>query len=151
MTNLQPDGGFWIKAELANFGERHRYVWAKDATPEDPGSRLAIRVCIRSSDGNEIGIEYPCVAGWKACFKANRIFDELNGNSCVQISRRPRRHIFVDARHNLREYPELEQFIGGGYIDDDGRVISTGQLKHSREANDVPTENESGVENKKRR
>ncbi|KAJ6028515.1 hypothetical protein N7540_004091 [Penicillium herquei] len=91
MTNLQPDGGFWIKAELANFGERHSDVWAQDAALDDPGSRLAVRVSIRGSDGNEVGFEYCSVADWKAYFKANRIVDVLDGDGCLRILRRTRR------------------------------------------------------------
>lgn len=124
-TQLQPEGGFWIKAELPPVGERHPRVWVTEATLEDPGSRLAIRVGIRDSDDGEIGFEYPSSDSWQACYKANRLVDELNGDSYLEISKRPRRHVFVDERHKglLKRYPELKKYVGGAFNDHDGNLV----------------------------
>lgn len=139
-TESQPAGGFWVKAELSRVGERHPHVWATHATLEDPGSRLAIRVGIRDSDGREIATEYPSSDTWQAWYKANRIVDELNGDSCLEISKRPRRHIFVDARHKglLRRHPELEIFVGGAFTGNNGEFISTKRPKRPRGGKEPP-------------
>ncbi|CAG8068722.1 unnamed protein product [Penicillium olsonii] len=125
VTQLHPECGFWIQAELSPVGERHPHVWATEATLEDPGSRLAIRVGIRGSDDREIGFEYPACDGWEACYKANRLVDELHGDSCFEISKRPRRHLVVDGRHRglLQRYPELQKYVGGAFNDDDGNLV----------------------------
>lgn len=151
-TPLDPAGGFWIKAELAPIGERHPHVWAQDATQEDPGSRLAIRFGIRDSNGDEIGVEYPSAGGWRACYKANRIVDELNGDTCLQSSKRPRRHVYVDARHKrlLRTHPELEKFVGGAYIGDNGEFISPNRIRSKRRRENGACPGESGTPNQKR-
>ncbi|KAJ6125273.1 hypothetical protein N7471_012590 [Penicillium samsonianum] len=140
----EPAGGFWVKAELSCVGERHPHVWATNATLEDPGSRLAIRIRIRDSDGREIATEYPSSDTWQACYKANRIVDELNGDSCLEISKRPRRHIFVDARHKglLRRHPELEIFVGGAFTGNNGEFISTKRPKRPREGKETPKESD---------
>ncbi|CAG8321667.1 unnamed protein product [Penicillium salamii] len=133
-TQLKPNGGFWIKAELSPVGERHPYVWATGATLQDPGSRLAIRVEVRGSSDRKIGVEYPSADFWQACYKANRLVDELNGDSCFEISKRPRRHIFVDGRHKrfLKEYPELEKYLGGAFNDNDGNIVRDSRPQRPR-------------------
>ncbi|CAG8120048.1 unnamed protein product [Penicillium olsonii] len=133
-TKLPPEGGFWIKAELSPIGKRHPRVWATEATLEDPGSRLAIRVGIRDSDDREIGFEYPSSDSWQACYKANRLVDELNGDSYLEISKRPRRHLFVDGRHKglLKRYPGLKKYVGGAFNGHDGNLVRDTRYQRPR-------------------
>ncbi|KAJ5151941.1 hypothetical protein N7492_010236 [Penicillium capsulatum] len=134
-TPIESIDGFWVQAQLAPPGTKHPHVWAQEATPEDPGSRLALRFGILDSDGNEIGFQYPTSGGWEACFKANRLVDELNGDRAPDISKRPRRHIYVDHRHGpyLEKHPELAKFVGGSYIGNNGEFIPGGRSKRQRE------------------
>ncbi|KAJ6020677.1 hypothetical protein N7540_006181 [Penicillium herquei] len=143
-TEVRPPGGFWIRAEISPVGERHPNLWALDAKPEDPGSRLAIRISLRDSNDCEMEVLYPSSNGEKAACQANGLMDALNGDHIVQIAKRPRRYVLVHKHSALicKQHPFLNGFIGGGYTDDDGNLIQHNRGKSRKrpreEGEDVP-------------
>ncbi|OJZ80498.1 hypothetical protein ASPFODRAFT_65877 [Aspergillus luchuensis CBS 106.47] len=118
-TRENHKGGFWVKAELSPPGVRNPNVWAQDIRDGDPGARLAFRISIKESDGQERPF-------WQSCCKANTLVDELNGDQLLEIYTRPRRFIDIDHRNTriLAAYLALKSFIGGAFTDDNGVVMS---------------------------
>ncbi|RAK92466.1 hypothetical protein BO79DRAFT_277284 [Aspergillus costaricaensis CBS 115574] len=125
-TRENHKGGFWVKAELSPPGVRNPNVWAQDIRDGDPGARLAFRISIKESDGQETFVRYASHKSWQSCCKANTLVDELNGDQLLEIYTRPRRFIDIDHRNTriLAAYPALKSFIGGAFTDDNGVVMS---------------------------
>lgn len=124
-TGKRPPKGFWIRADISPIGERHPHLWALDAKPDDPASRLAIRISLRDSDDCEIDVQYPSRNGEKIACQANGLMDLLNGDHITEIAKRPRRYatVFPNSTGICEKYPFLRGFIGGGFTDDDGNLI----------------------------
>lgn len=150
----RPIGGFWIKADVTDWGTINPNAWAPDSRPEDPGSRLAIHIGLKDIHGRETDVFYPKQYGSTWACKANMIMDVLDGYSDVEIARRPRRYVYKpnETTGDCKSHPFLKGFVGGGYTDDDGNLIphERGQKRPRKIKGEAASETESRGEEDER-
>ncbi|PYI22710.1 hypothetical protein BO99DRAFT_325487 [Aspergillus violaceofuscus CBS 115571] len=114
------EDGITVQAELAPLGERHPKVFVSPKTTNDPASRLAFRVTLKDEKGEQKVLYLTVSTNFlEAIFKINSLVDWLDGATIHDLKARRRRHIYIHpSNKNLDD--DLRNFLGGGYILDDG-------------------------------
>jgi hypothetical protein len=153
MDKPPSDGLFWAKIEMSPAGERHPQAWATEAQDQDPGARLAFRVYLKGpNDDSETWSIYALSSSWESCCQANSLVNAFEGDSFVDICKRPRRYIYIDERNRglLEGHPQLRPFVRGAYTGNDMEITpAQGRLRGTKQKRNR-TEPKLDANNRKR-